>query len=173
MLSGHTSPVRASNSWRSCNPYFDPSLSSASRACRTLTPTTPSVSYQVAYSVFWEWSKASLAGLIVGGYFLGAAPTRGSRPTGRSRPRRPMNPDSAMRGAPSARELARRPAEQEASRDDDHPDDRQNDALDLGPELEERLFRRGEDVGDPSEDRQDADQDDKGGDKDRDQSRRS
>src|SRR4029453_14233703 len=40
-LSGQTSPVLDSNSCRSWRPYFGPSLSKASSACRTLISTSP------------------------------------------------------------------------------------------------------------------------------------
>src|SRR2546423_7652225 len=52
-LRGHTSPVLASNSWRSWSPYFGPSLSSASNACRTLMPSSlHSVAYRVSYGEY-------------------------------------------------------------------------------------------------------------------------
>ncbi len=52
-FSGHTSPVRASNSWRSCRPYLGPSLSRASSAWRTLI----GLHHPVAYSVYNSVSK--------------------------------------------------------------------------------------------------------------------
>ena len=48
-FSGQTSPVRASNSSRSCRPYFGPSLSRANSACRTLIAS--STGYDTQYSI--------------------------------------------------------------------------------------------------------------------------
>src|SRR5215831_5496 len=52
-FSGQTSPVPASNSSRSCKPYFGPSLSSASSACRTLMrpPNGHDAQYYTEYRV--------------------------------------------------------------------------------------------------------------------------
>src|SRR5207248_2879469 len=46
---GQTSPVRASNSWRSWRPYFGPSLRRARRAWRTLIVSHHRVAYRVSY----------------------------------------------------------------------------------------------------------------------------
>src|SRR6202020_1110859 len=59
-LSGHTSPVRASNSCRSCSPYLGPSLRRANRAWRTLMGGPFEVEYSVSYTQDHRFTRGQL-----------------------------------------------------------------------------------------------------------------